>query len=221
MCLRRVNWRQYTLSILLLIIVLASNSSQHKLIGSPRPFQRYSKAVGTEQDGFLPIVPPTEYKPAATPAAPSSVSATDVTKHDESVTTMKAAEAVEADRRIDNDETTDEKKDENDTQAIRSINHSIQELRDMTMDFLSIIKQNGIQKRSTDQQRNFITDYLLSDQVINRVKKFTEKYIFQTGSSSAFQNIVPAGGRLFFFKGMTNWFWFFFYWKKSRLRRIN
>ena len=210
MCVKRVNWRQYTLSILLLIIVLASNSSQHKLIGSPRPFQRYSKAVGIDQNGFMPIVPSTEYRPEATPAAPSSVSATDVTKHEEPVTTVKSAEVVEAERRIDTEETTDETKDESDTEALRSINHGIQELREMTLDFLTIIKQNGIQKRSTDQQRNFITDYLLSDQVINRVKKFTEKYIFQTGSSSALQNIVPAGGRLFFFKGMTNWFCFFF-----------
>lgn len=202
MCLKRVNWRQYTLSILLLIIVLASNSSQHKLIGSPQPFQRYSKAVGNDQDGFMPIVSTTKYKPAATPAAPSYVSATDVTKHEESVTTIKSSEPVKTEKRIDTDETTDE----NDTEAIRNINHSIQELREMTIDFLSIIKQNGIQKRSTDQQRNFITDYLLSDQVINRVKKFTEKYIFQTGSSSALQSIVPAGGRLFFFKGMNNWF---------------
>lgn len=210
MCLKRVNWRQYSLSILLLIIVLASSSSQHTLIGSPQPFQRYSKAVGNDHDGFMPIVPPTQYKPAATPAAPSSASATDVTNREESVTTMMAAEAVEAERRTDTDAMT-ERKDESDTEAIRSIDHSIKELREMTMDFLAIIRQNGIQKRSTDQQRNFITDYLLSDQVINRVKKFTEKYIFQTGGSSALQSIVPAGGRLFFFKGMTNWLRYFYF----------
>lgn len=201
MCLKRVNWQQYILSVLLLIIVLASNSSQHKLFSSPRPFQPYSKAVDNDQDGFMPIVPPTVYKPAAAP-----VTATDITKHDEPVTILKPTAVIkEADRRIDTDEPDDRENEEsNDKQALRSINHSIQELQEMTMDFLAIIKQNsGIQKRSADQQRNFITDYLFNDQVINRVKKFTEKYIFQAASGSALQNIVPVGGRLFFFKGMT------------------
>lgn len=211
MCLKRVNWQQYILSVLLLIIVLASNSSQQKLFSSPRPFQtRYSKAVDNDQEGFMPIIPPTEYKPTAAAAA-APVTATDITKHDEPVTILKPMAIMEADRRIDTDEIdeTDESVDRegeesNDEEAFRSINHSIQELQEMTTDFLAIIKQNsGIQKRSTDQQRNFITDYLFNDQVINRVKKFTEKYIFQAASGSAIQNIVPAGGRLFFFKGIT------------------
>lgn len=226
MCLKRVNWRQYTLSVLLLIIILASNSSQQKLFSSPRPFQqRYSKAEGVGQDGFMPIVPPTEYKPPAKPIETTEykttvkqneykttvapVATTEATKYDAPSTkwepTIPKLESIksesmaiaEAERRIN----TDEAEKTNEREAMRSINDSIQELQEMTMDFLAIIKQNGIQKRSVDQQRNFITDYLFNDQVINRVKKFTEKYIFQAASGSALQNIVPAGGRLFFFKG--------------------
>lgn len=205
MCLKRANWRQYILSVLLLIIVLASNSSQQKLFSSPRPFQRFSKVVGTDEDGFMPMAVPTAYKPLTKQteyqAVDTPLATTVATQNDEPLTELKSTAKVAANRRFNTDVTANT----NEREAIRSINHSIQELQEMTLDFLTIIKQNnGIQKRAADQQRNFITDYLFNDEVINRVKKFTEKYIFQAASGSALQNIVPAGGRLFFFKGMSN-----------------
>lgn len=211
MCQKRITWRQYTFSILFLIAGLASISNQQKLISSPRSFQKYSKAVGEENDGFVPITTRTEYKPASAPFIATPSAPLFALKHAKPYTELSSV-TPQTDRRIDDtdesqetdDENVNHEKNENDErEAIRSINHSLQELEEMTMDFLTIIKQNnkGIQKRSTDQTRSFITDYLLNENVINRVKKFTEKYILSAASGSALQNIVPADGRLFLFKG--------------------
>lgn len=202
MCLKRFNWRQNTLSILLLIIVLASHSSQHKLLNAPQqPFNRFSKAVGGDTDGFIPIVAPTDYRPnAIATAAPV------IQTNENPVTQSSATTMAPADRRIDyqedfNNESEDEK------EQVRSINVSLQELEEVVWDFLAVAGQaneGSIQKRSIDDQRALITDLLFNDNVINTVKKFAEKYIFQAASGSALQNFMPAGGRLFLFKGITN-----------------
>lgn len=205
MCLKRVNWRQYTLSILLLLIVLVSKSCQHKLISEPQPFQRFSKSVGEDKDGFKPIVPPTDHKSISTTSAPEAVTQ----KTEQPIIESKPTAIAQINRRIDSDvdNLDDKTEDEKERRELRSIDLSLQKLQEMTMDFLAIIGQSNdgtIQKRSINEQRAFITDLLFNEKVINRVKKFTEKYIFQAASGSSLQDLVPAGGRLFLFKGITN-----------------
>lgn len=201
MCLKRFNWRQNTLSILLLIIVLASHSSQHKLPNAPQPASRFSKAVSEDTDGFMPISAPTDYRPPTTNVAP-------IIQSNESPATESTTTTIaEADRRIDTHENFNREGDD-EKEQVRSINVSLQELEDVVWDFLAIASQASdesiIQKRSIDEQRAYITDLLFNENVINTVKKFAEKYIFQAASGSALQNFMPAGGRLFLFKGKTN-----------------
>lgn len=206
MCLKRVNWQQYTLSILLLMIVLVSNSSQHKIISKPQPF---SKSVGDDKDGFIPIISPTNYKPISTTSIPEPV----IQKNEHTITDTKPTAIAQIQKQIDtneddlNDKNEDEVEKLQEQEEIRSIKLSLQELNEMVIDFLAIVGQSNdgtIQKRSINDQRAYITDLLFNENVINGVKKFTEKYIFQAASGSALQNLVPAGGRLFLFKGMIN-----------------
>lgn len=185
MCLKRANWRQYTCSILLLIIVLASNSSQHTVISTPQPF-RYSKAVGEDKNGFVPIV---QHK-----NQPENVPVGDAQRNQSPSTKIPPTSIAPIARNAP-------KYDENEMQSVAV---SLLELETVLEDFLAIKSQShdrAIQKRSADD-RALITDYLVNSDVINNVKKLAEKYIFEVASGSALQNIVPAGARLFLFKGI-------------------
>lgn len=101
---------------------------------------------------------------------------------------------------------TDINKHDNDNVEIghRSVTIRLKDLHNFLKEFMiesdHDSKENTLQKRSIDQ-RAFITDLLFNENFINRVKKFTEKYIFQAASGSAFNNVIPSAGRVFFFKG--------------------
>lgn len=185
MCLKRANWRQYTYSILLLIIVLASNSSQQTVISTPQPF-RYSKAVGEDKNGFVPIV---QHK-----------------NHQENVVVANAQRNQSPTTKIIPPSITPVAKNaaNYDENEVRSVAVSLQELETMLENVLAIENQShdgAIQKRSADD-RALITDYLVNSDIIKNVKKFAEKYISEVASGAALQNIVPAGARLFLFKGI-------------------
>lgn len=184
---KSVNWRRYAIPIVWLVIVLASKTSQHTVSSAAQPFQRYSKAVDDDQGGFVPIVKPTDYQPVESTPNPiqKSVQPNQVTESTEMI------------------EGTD---DQRELSEVRSLNLNLEELQNVLWEYLvveSLENLNGkgtIQKRSAEQ-RAFITDLLFNEKLINRVKAFTEKYIFQAASGSSFQDVLPAGGRLFLFKG--------------------
>lgn len=188
-----INYQRYLVSLLLLITVLISTSNQQKLISSIQP--RYSRLVSNENDdGFVPIVRPAEM---------------DKTIQSSNRFNEKTVSPVikQIDKRIDNENS---KNDE------RSISIRLRDVQNLLAEFLKENKEeeegrrnddNGsvLVKRSTDEQRAYITDLLFNEKLINRVKKFTEKYIFEAASGSAgtaLNNVIPGGGRVFLFKGM-------------------
>lgn len=86
----------------------------------------------------------------------------------------------------------------------RSITIRLDDLQELLTELMKVDAKdmdNSVEKRA-ESERAFITDLLFNEKFIRRVKKFTEKYIFQAGSaSSALNNAIPSDGRVFFFKG--------------------
>lgn len=86
----------------------------------------------------------------------------------------------------------------------RSITVRLDDLQELLKELMKVDAKdmdNSVEKRA-ESERAFITDLLFNEKFIRRVKKFTEKYIFQAGSaSSALNNAIPSDGRVFFFKG--------------------
>lgn len=210
MCSIRNNWQHYTYSILLLIIVLASNSCQQKL--SPQPFQRFSKSVNENDNGFKPIVGPIiQMQPAHVAVTDSSANA--------NATANKNADAVASSSTNFNSNQTkstepqtaiaqvDKPADQNEKKELRSINIRMEDVENLAWEFMKEVGQsNGvIKKRSTDQRAIF-TDLLFNSDLGNRVKIFAEKYIFQAASASTLKDIIPTSGRLFLFKSKINSF---------------
>lgn len=186
MCPKRANWRQHVYSILVLSVVLASNSNQQRLISTPQPF-RSSKAVGA--DGFVPTVQPTNYNEFKESDRVGEVQRTEQlnTKLIPAVTPPVDKSVVSNEKKIDD----------------QSLIVSLRELRNLVSDFMAIeseLREGSIQKRSADGRA--ITDYLFNSKLIGRVQKFAEKYIFPVAQSAALQSLVPTGARLFLFKGM-------------------
>lgn len=183
MCSIKNKWQQYAYSILLLISVLVTSSNQQKPINQPQPFQRYSKAVGDNDEGFQPIAAPLTLKHQAPEAL--------TTRNHQLQLTPSAIAPI--DKPID--------KRENENRQDRS-NQLVADLEDLMWAIVRDDIRNGngaIQKRSVEPRG--ITDLLFNQDVISRVKKFTEKYIFQAAGASAFKDILPNSGRLFLFKG--------------------
>lgn len=190
MCLKRANWRQHVYSILVLSVVLASNSNQQRLFSTPQPF-RHSKAVGA--DGFVPIVQPTNYNEFK-----DSDRVGEVQRTEQLNTKLIPAVTPPVDKSV----VSNEKKSDD-----QSLIVSLRELRNLVSDFMAIeseLREGSIQKRSADGRA--ITDYLFNGKLIGQVQKFAEKYIFPVAKSAVFpvalQSLVPTGARLFLFKGM-------------------
>lgn len=188
--------QRYLISLILLVItVLISNSNQEKLI-SPTQF-RYSRLASDENDGFLPIVQPSEMVKTI-PITSNNKEISD----DRPVASMPAIKENPNNRNDVNG--ASEESITNDANEEQSITIRLQDVRNLLTEFLQEENnkaKGSIVKRSTDGQRAFITDVLLNEEFINRVKKFTEKYIFQAGSGSTYQSVLPHTGRFFLFKG--------------------
>lgn len=185
--------------ILIVITMLISNSNQEKLI-SPTQF-RYSRLASDENDVFLPIVQPAEMVKTIPITSSNSNNNNDISDK-KSVSSMPVIKENPNNRNDEN--VVSEQNSQNDADEERSITIRLQGVRNLLTAFLQEENNNAkgsIVKRSADSQRAFITDLLLNEEFINRVKKFTEKYIFQAGSGSAFQNVLPHAGRFFLFKG--------------------
>lgn len=110
--------------------------------------------------------------------------------------TNEVAESITDDLRpVDNENYVNEQK---------SITIRLEDLHDFLKEFMkdnAKDQENSLEQQSGDA-RAFITDILFNEKFIRRVKKFTEKYIFNVGSaSSSLDSIVPSAGRVFFFKG--------------------
>lgn len=92
----------------------------------------------------------------------------------------------------------------NDVNEQRSITIRLEDLQDFLKEFMkddAKEKENALE-RQTGEARAFINDILFNEKFIRRVKKFTEKYIFDAGSaSSTLNSVIPSAGRVFFFKG--------------------
>lgn len=182
MCQKRVNWRRYTHSVLLLLLVaFVSNSNQQKHINTPQqpqPF-RYAKSVSENRDNVVSITLPTNHKRNPDNAVGDNLPRTDASNEQRSLATV----------------TSHVKKSE-----VRSIDFSIRELQNLLSELMIVERQthNGAQKRSIDVP-SFITDLVFNGKFFNRIQKFTERYIMPT---DIIKNLVPTGARLFLFKGM-------------------
>lgn len=190
MCSIRNNWQQYAYSILLLICILVSNSSQQKLINQPQPFQRLSKSVGEDANGFKPVAVPLNHR---------QIAPVDVKFQNGLSSQTKSAPTLQAIAQVDEpiDKTANDEE--------RSINISAADLEDLAWELMKEAMRNGngaIQKRSADQSRAALSDIFFSKGLINGVKKFAENYIFKAASASSFKDLLPTSGRLFLFKGI-------------------
>lgn len=199
MCSIRNSWQQYAYTILLLICVLVSNSSQQIQINKPQPFQRHSKAVGDNVDGFQPIVAPVNQIKSTLPPAKS---VDDANQNDKqlSETTTKSSNPTAT------NPTAIAQVDQNERIEKRSINIRFDDLERLAWLFVREVSRSGngaIQKRSTEPRA--LTDLIFGSDVLKRVKKFTEKYIFEAAGASALKDILPNSGRLFLFKGMIDY----------------
>lgn len=104
--------------------------------------------------------------------------------------------AASANQRLDDDA--------NDVNEQRSITIRLEDLHDFLQEFMKddAMEQDNSLGRQSGDARAFITDLLFNEKLIRRVKKFTEKYIFNVGSaSSTLNSVIPSAGRVFFFKG--------------------
>lgn len=210
MYFQSINYQRYLVSLLLLIIGLISNSNQQKLINSGQP--RYSRLISDDYSGFVPIVqPPKMLEPISkysnlndnessfseeTVPSTSSSSSSMIPANDENVINATAS--------TKNDTTNEE----------RGLTIRLRDVQNLLIELLKDEQNtdNGLVKRSTnDQQRAFITDILFNENFVNRVKKFTEKYIFQAASGSSLDNVIPSAGRVFFFKGLSVTLFIFFF----------
>lgn len=192
MCLKSVNWRQYSHSVLLLLVVLASNSHQYRLINTPQPF-RHSRIMEEFRNDHVPIGQPTNNNHNI-PVESDSVG--EVQRTDTLDTKSIAVAQQPADKSVVTSRNSE----------VRSINASFRELQNLVSDFMAIessFRDGAIQKRSADGRA--FTDYLLDGKLIGRIQKFAEKWVFPMAKTAtqavALQNLVPAGARLFLFKG--------------------
>lgn len=181
--------QRYLVSLILIVItVLISNSNQEKLL-NPTQFLRYSRLAIDEN------VQPTEI----VKTIPITSKNNDIPDKKPTVSSMPVIKENRNDENVANEKNITNKSNEK-----RSITIRLQDVRNLLTEFLQE-KNNktkgSIVKRSADSQRALITDLILNEEFINRVKQFTEKYIFQAGSGSAFQSLVPHSGRFFLFKG--------------------
>lgn len=194
MCSIKSSWQQYAYSILLLISIFVSHSSQQQPINQPRPFQRSSKAVGEDVNGFKPIGAPLQYiQTAPVEVKHQNVQFSQTKSTPEPIPTTTAIAQI--DKTIDKTKNTEK----------RSIRISFEDLENLAWAFVGDAFRTGngaIQKRSIDQ-RALLTDLFFNQDIIGRVKKFTEKYIFQAASASSFKDLLPTSGRLFLFKGIS------------------
>lgn len=184
MCQKRVNWQQYTYSVLLLLLVaFVSNSNQQKHINTqqPQPF-RYAKSVSENRNNVVSITLPNSanHNKNHENAVGDEIPRTDVSNQRSLATVTSHVKQSE----------------------VRSIEFSLRELQNLLSNLMIVESQthNGaqIQKRSIDV-RSFITDLLFDGKLFNRIQKFTERYILPT---AALKNLVPTGARFFLFKGM-------------------
>lgn len=174
-------------SVLLLIVVFASNTNQQRVISTPQPF-RYVRTVGENKNHFVPIKQPTSPKP-------SDPSVGDVPRTEGPNTKSITTTTTTIRPQIENSVAT------NKNGEVRNINISIRELQNLLTDMI-IIETNdkGIQKRSIDVG-SFITDMLFNGKLFTRIQKFAERYIFPVADTAALKSLVPTGARLFLFKG--------------------
>lgn len=170
------DYQRFLTSIFLLIVVFVANSNQQKLISSK--ITSVAQLVNNQNATKTKEVIKNESNNFGE-------------RLDESTTTLP-------DR---NSEEEPEKSGETDSITIR-----LKDVQNMLEDFLNEEKLEAndgpLQKRSTDQ-RAYVTDLLFNDKFVKRVKKFTEKYIFQAASGSALNHVLPTAGRVFLFKGKT------------------
>lgn len=189
------SYQRYLVSLILIVItVLISNTNQEKLI-SPTQFW-YSRLASDENDGFVSIIQPSEMVKTIPITSNSKVISEEIP-----VSSMPVIKENPNNRNDVNGES--EERITNDANDERSITIRLQDVQNLLTEYLQEENnkaKGSIVKRSADGQR-FISDLLLNDEFINRVKKFTEKYIFQAGSGSAYQSLIPHTGRLFLFKG--------------------
>lgn len=194
MCSIKSSWQQYAYSILLLISIFVSYSSQQQPINQPRPFQRSFKTVGEDVNGFKPIGAPLQHiQTAPVEVKHQNVQFSQTKSTPEPIPTTTAISQI--DKTIDKNAASEK----------RSIRISFEDLEDLAWAFVGDAFRSGngaIQKRSIDQ-RALLTDLFFNQDIIGRVKKFTEKYIFQAASASSFKDLLPTSGRLFLFKGMS------------------
>lgn len=188
--------QRYLVSLILIVItVFISNSNQEKLI-SPSQF-RYSRLANDDNDGFVPIVQPTEMVETI-PISSNNNEMPDKRP----VASMPVIKENPNNRNDEN--VASEENVTNDANDERRITIRLQDVRNLLTEYLQEENnkaKGSIVKRSADGQRAFITDLLLNEEFMDRVKKFTEKYIFEAGSGSSYQSVVPHTGRLFLFKG--------------------
>lgn len=184
MCHNRVNWRRYTHSVwLLLLVAFVSNSHQQTHINTPQqpqPF-RYAKSASENRNNVVSITLPAtnhqrnhgtdaadEIAPTASPANQRSLATvTSQVRHSE----------------------------------MRSIEFSLRELQNLLSELMAVETRsyNGtpIQKRSIDV-RSFIADLLFDGKLFNRIQRFAEKFILPT---AALKSLMPTDARFFLFKG--------------------
>lgn len=192
MCLKSVNWRQYSHSVLLLLVVLASNSHQHRLINTPQPFRQSRIMAGFQNDQVSIVQPTNNYHNVPT----ESDSVGEVQRTD----TLDTKSIGVVQQPVDKSVVTSRNSE------VQSINASFRELQNLVTDFMAIessFRERAIQKRSADGRA--FTDYLLDGKLIGHIQKFAEKWVLPMAKTAtqavALQNLVPAGARLFLFKG--------------------
>lgn len=188
--------QRYLVSLILIVItVLISNSNQEKLI-SPTQF-RYSRLASDENDGFVPIAKPAEM-----------VKTIPITSNNNDISDKRPVASMPVIKENPNNRNDEngasEENIKNDSNEERSITIPLQDIRNLLTEYFQQENnkaKGSIVKRSADGQRAFITDLLLNEEFIDRVKQFTQKYIFQAESGSEYQSVVPHTGRFFLFKG--------------------
>lgn len=189
MCLNKVHWWQYSHLILLLLVILASNSYQQRVISTPQPF-RQSRTFNDLGSTVQPINNNDDAK--------ESESVTNVQRTFDTKSVNTVSESISP--------TIDTSVVKNQQNEVKNIDANIRKFKNLMFDLIEMVNsfsERAIQKRSADGRT--ITDYLLDGKFIERMQQFATKYLYPVAKSAAqsiaLENLVPTGARLFLFKG--------------------